>query len=204
MPDAPNSNSRRAGRTALPRGAAGGDGKLARTPAKKSPAKRRLPVLKPQRTAVPCLTCGLCCTYIAVGIDGPNNAKAATEILWHLYHHGVSIYRDGDNEWMVQFESRCRHLRDDNKCAIYDKRPHICREYSEVSCEVNAEDTGLTFYAPDEFLESLALKHKRIYRAIQQSHVPAAELLGRAGKSARRHEPFEARFARLRARGEPR
>lgn len=167
--------------------------------------KKRLPVVAaPLRAQVGCLTCGLCCTYIAVSIDGPISAKAASEILWHLYHEGVSIYRDGDDEWMVQFESRCRHLLVDNKCGIYDKRPHICREYSEVSCEVNSEGTGTTFYAPGEFLAYLASKRKRIYRAISQTHVPAPELLGRAGSPRRKHEPFEARFARLRAQGEPR
>jgi Fe-S-cluster containining protein len=166
-----------------------------------APAKKHLPVAAPSREQVGCLTCGLCCTYIAVGIDGPKNAKAATEILWHLYHEGVSIYQDGDDEWMVQFESRCRHLLDDNKCAIYEQRPHICREYSQVSCEVNSEGTGLTFYAPDEFLDYLALKHKRVYRAICETHMPARELLGRAQPSGRRYEPFEARFERLRAQG---
>ena len=183
MPEAPKSKSKSA------RGAAG---------------KKRLPIVTPSRESVACLTCGLCCTYIAVGIDGPRNAKAASEILWHLYHEGVSIYRDGDDEWMVQFESRCRHLLEDNKCGIYEKRPHICREYSEVSCEVNSEGTGTTFYAPAEFLEYLEQKHKRIYRAISETHVPARELLGRAPPSGRKHEPFEARFARLRARGAPR
>jgi Fe-S-cluster containining protein len=172
-------------------------------PARVASAKKRLPVVAP-REPVGCLTCGLCCTYIAVGIDGPLNAKAATEILWHLYHDGVSIYRDGEDEWMVQFESRCRHLLDDNKCGIYAKRPHICREYSEVSCEVNSDGTGTTFYAPDEFLNYLALNHKRIYRAISETHVPPRELLGRTQPSRRGHEPFEARFARLRAQGQAR
>jgi Fe-S-cluster containining protein len=168
---------------------------------KKGPAKLRLPVVV-ERKPVGCLTCGLCCTYIAVAIDGPINAKAASEILWHLYHDGISIYVDGDDEWMVQFESRCRHLLDDNKCAIYDKRPHICREYSEESCEVNAEGVGTTFYAPDEFLAYLARKHKRIYNRIIDTHVPDPALMSRIG-SVRNHEPFEARFVRLRAQGEP-
>lgn len=169
---------------------------------KKAPAKVHLPVVA-ARQPVGCLTCGLCCTYIAVAIDGPINAKAASEILWHLYHDGISIYRDGDDEWMVQFESRCRHLLPDNKCAIYDQRPHICREYSEESCEVNAEGVGITFYAPDEFLVYLEQKHKRIYKAIIDTHVPPRALLGRTGP-VRNHEPFEARFQRLRALGDPR
>jgi uncharacterized protein len=174
-------------------------------PAKKSPrkapAKVRLPVVA-ERKPVGCLTCGLCCTYIAVSIDGPISAKAASEILWHLYHDGISIYRDGDDEWMVQFESRCRHLLPDNMCAIYEQRPHICREYSEESCEVNAEGEGVTFYAPDEFLNYLEQHHKRLYKKIAKTHMPDRALLGRIGP-IRNHEPFQARFLRLRALGEP-
>jgi Fe-S-cluster containining protein len=168
---------------------------------KKAPEKVRLPVVA-AREPVGCLTCGLCCSYIAVSIDGPISSKAASEILWHLYHDGISIYCDGDDEWMVQFESRCRHLLDDNKCGIYERRPHICREYSEESCEVNAEGVGTTFYAPDEFLAYLEKKHKRIYNAIRNTHIPEdTAVMGRSGP-IRNHEPFEARFLRLRALGE--
>lgn len=177
-----------------------------RKPVKKPLVKKLLPLLEVEpapRNPVGCLTCGLCCTYIAVAIDGPISAKAATEILWHLYHDGVSIYRDGDDEWMVQFESRCRHLADDNKCGIYEKRPHICREYSEVSCEVNSEGTGTTFYAPAEFLAYLEKKHRRIFRKISDTHVPSPEALGRRVAGRRKHEPFERQFNRLRALGEP-
>lgn len=173
---------------------------------RKSPApkaKRRLPVIAPERSQVGCLTCGLCCTYIAVGIDGPANAKSASEILWHLYHEGISIYRDGDNEWMVQFESRCRHLQDDNKCGIYEQRPHICRDYSEESCEVNSDGVGTTFYSPAEFLDWLKKKRKRVYESIASNYVPRADKLGRSPGNVRNHEPFEARFLRLRNLGEP-
>jgi Fe-S-cluster containining protein len=169
---------------------------------KRAKPKRRLPVLA-ERQPVGCLTCGLCCTYIAVGIDGPTNAKSATEILWHLYHEGVSVYRDGDNEWMVQFESRCRHLLSDNKCGIYDTRPHICRDYSEVSCEVNSDGEGTTFYSPAEFLSWLETKKRRVYDAISATHVPSRDTLGRSTGALRNHEPFEARFLRIRALGAP-
>jgi len=171
---------------------------------KKRATKSKLTVVQP-RSQVDCLSCALCCTYIAVGIDAPKTPKSATEILWHLYHEGVSIYCDGDDadaEWMVQLESRCRHLGDDNKCAIYENRPHICRDYSEQSCEVNATGVGTTFYAPDEFLAYLQKKKKRIFAAISVEHVPPADKLGRVPRSRRKHEPFEARFSALRAMGE--
>jgi Fe-S-cluster containining protein len=171
------------------------------TPKAKSSA-RKLPVLPPPRSPVGCLTCALCCSYIAVEIDAPSSVKSATEILWHLYHHQVSVYRDSDDEWVVQFETRCRHLLPDNKCGIYETRPHICREYSEESCEVNAEDEGRTFYTPEAFLEYLKGRSKRIYGAVAKSFMPSAEHLGPiAGPPPRSKQSFEARVRELRALG---
>jgi Fe-S-cluster containining protein len=136
-----------------------------------------------------------------VAIDGPINAKAASEILWHLYHRDVSVYRDGDDEWMVQFEARCRHLNTDNTCAIYEQRPHICRSYSEESCEVNSPDEGVTFYAPDAFLAYLAAKHKRIHKEVMAGYVPGPEHLGPDRRPRVVGPDFETRFRTLRAAG---
>jgi Fe-S-cluster containining protein len=160
-------------------------------------------VVAPPRRQVGCLTCALCCSYIAVEIDGPDSVKAATEILWHLYHHHVSVYRDGDDDWVVQFETRCRHLLDDNKCAIYETRPHICREYSEESCEVNAEDEGQTFYTPEAFLAYLQQRNKRIYAGVRKAYMPSSEHLGAVTPPARRGPSFERRYKALRAPVEP-
>lgn len=166
------------------------------------PPVRKLPVVPPPRTPVGCLTCALCCSYIAVEIDAPSSVKSATEILWHLYHHQVSVYRDSDDEWVVQFETRCRHLLEDNKCGIYETRPHICREYSEESCEVNAEDEGTTFHTPAAFLAYLQGRSKRIYNAVAKGFMPAAEHLGPAAKlPPRPKQSFESRVLELRARG---
>jgi Fe-S-cluster containining protein len=154
-----------------------------------------------ERAPVPCLTCGLCCTYIAVAIDGPDSVKAATEILWHLYHDHVSVYRDSDDEWMVQFETRCRHLQSDNKCAIYETRPHICRTYSEVSCEVNADDEGMSFYSPETFLRYLSQRSRRIYALLQKSYLPGPEhLVPRTLKGMQKPASFESRYLALRSR----
>jgi Fe-S-cluster containining protein len=162
---------------------------------------RRLPLVPAPRTQVGCLTCALCCSYIAVEIDAPSSVKSATEILWHLYHHQVSVYRDSDDEWVVQFETRCRHLQADNKCGIYETRPHICREYSEDSCEVNAEDEGTTFYTPQAFLDYLQGRSKRVYAAVAKAYMPAPEQLGAPTREPVRSGPsFETRFRSLRAR----
>lgn len=163
------------------------------------------PALPPtERKQVGCLSCALCCSYIAVAIDGPDTVKAATEILWHLYHDYVTVYRDSEDEWMVQFESRCRHLQDDNKCAIYETRPHICRTYSELTCEVNSDDEGTNFYSPASFLEYLEKRSRRIYARVKKDFMPGAEHLAPRKLGVRRMPPrFEQRFAELRAEGNP-
>lgn len=181
---------------------------MARPPIKAPPPARQklhlplaAPALPPQeREPIGCLTCALCCSYIAVAIDGPDSVKSATEILWHLYHDYVSVYRDSDDEWMVQFETRCRHLQDDNKCAIYDTRPHICRTYSELTCEVNADDEGTNFYSPESFLRYLETRSKRIYAGVKKGYMPGAEHLAPRKLGVRRQPPrFEQRFFALRA-----
>jgi hypothetical protein len=63
---------------------------------------------------------------------------------------------------------------------------------------------GTTFYSPAEFLSWLEQNKKRVYKAIADSYVPARDKLGRTNGTLRNHEPFEARFLRLRALGEPR
>lgn len=126
---------------------------------------------------VPCLSCGLCCSYVAVEIEGPSTVKAATEILWHLYHEHISVYRDADDEWLLQFETRCRHINADNQCGIYEARPHICRTFDETSCEVNADDEGTSFYDAQQYLDYLKLHRKVIYRGVAKGHLPPPQSL---------------------------
>ena len=137
--------------------------------------KVTLPVI--QDVAVPgrvsCLQCAKCCTYVAVGINPPTTPRLATEILWHLYHHGVSVCRDEAGEWYVQFEARCKNLGAGNLCEVYLNRPHICRAYDDQSCEVNAPQPGLIeFKEPQEFLEYLSRKRPKVYQAIAKKYVP--------------------------------
>jgi Fe-S-cluster containining protein len=137
--------------------------------------KVNLPVL--QETPVPgrvtCLQCAKCCTYVAVGINAPRTPKLATEILWQLYHEGVSVCRDEAGDWYVQVQARCRNLGAGNLCSIYLQRPHICRTYDDRSCEVNAPQAGqIEFAEPLQFLEYLRARRPKVYKAIAAKHVP--------------------------------
>jgi len=160
-------------------------------------AHKSLPVVQAERKEVPCLTCGLCCTYIAMEVNGPTTVKRASELLWHLYHERVSLYRDSDDEWFVQFETRCQHLQPDNKCGIYEQRPHVCREYSEKSCEINSEDAGESFYNAAEFLDFLSKRRKRIYAQLNDGYAPRSpEVLKTLSK--KRNGDYRKRFTVLR------
>lgn len=159
------------------------------------PIKRKLPLLQAPRSQVPCLECGLCCTYIAVEIDAPDTLHGATEILWYLYHRDVSIYLE-DDEWMVQFATRCNNLQDDNRCGIYETRPPVCREFKETTCEVNAADVGISFYTPQAFLDYLAQHHKRIYALVRKRYLPSESIAQRA-----RLGSYRGRFEALRMQG---
>ena len=151
---------------------------------------------------VPCLQCGLCCTYIAVDVDPPTTVRRATQMLWYLYHSQVSVYWDNDEEWLLQFETRCRHLQLDNACAIYEQRPHICRDFDERACEVNAEDEGTSFHSAPEFIEFLKTRRKALYRKLEEGgHIPAAQTLEGPPANPARLAPFDKRFRKLRVLG---
>lgn len=137
-----------------------------------------LPVIQEKPAGrVHCLQCAKCCTYVAIGMNAPTTPKLASEILWHLYHQGVSVCRDEAGEWYVQFEARCRNLGPGNLCAIYENRPHICRAYDDAVCEVNAPQAGLLeFREPAQYLAYLREKKPKLYKAIEGKYIPPALL----------------------------
>jgi Fe-S-cluster containining protein len=132
-----------------------------------------LPVLQAKQPLVPCTQCARCCRYVGVGINAPTTPRLATDVLWYLYHEQVSIYRDEQGEWSVMFETRCRNLRDDLLCGVYEARPHICRSFDNTTCDVNAPGArALTFNEPAEFLEWLRAKRPRVYAKLEGRFTP--------------------------------
>ncbi|HEX2675899.1 MAG TPA: YkgJ family cysteine cluster protein [Polyangiales bacterium] len=172
-------------------------------PSRKSKTQRKtvppVPPVPAARRPVPCLSCALCCSYVAIEIDAPNSLKRATMLLWYLYHENISLY-ECDGEWTVQFETRCKNLGQDRRCGVYETRPHICREYSEKDCEVNSEDVGRTFYTPEQLREFLREKRPKLYAKLEKGFLPP--LPPPSEKRASRRLPvFEQRFRELRAMG---
>ena len=151
-----------------------------------------LPVLALDRPLVECTDCGRCCTYVGVGINPPTNPRHATDVLWYLYHEGVYVYVDGEGEWSVHFEARCRNLGPDLRCGVYADRPHICRTFDNRTCEVNDPGHGsITFREPAGFLEWLRDTKPRLYAKVEKGFVPKAlrpreEATARTARTARR------------------
>lgn len=160
--------------------------RAARLPLYAEPARKR-------RSRPSCTACGLCCSYVAIEVDSPATVKQATQLLWYVYHEGVSLYVN-DDEWMVQFDTTCVHLQPDYRCGVYETRPHICREFSEQDCEVNTGDDGQTFYTATEFVTHLQTTRPRIYAMVMKNFAPPVE------PERARLSPFEHRFQAVRAR----
>jgi len=135
-----------------------------------------------------CTDCGRCCTYVSVGINPPRTVRYASDVLWYLYHEAVSVYRDGDGEWSVVFQTRCRHLGLDRLCRIYPHRPLICREFDNTTCEVNAPEGGRAFATPAEFLDWLEDGSPALFRRLAARFAPPA---GRPANAAGASRPTQ-------------
>ncbi len=96
-----------------------------------------------------------CCTYITQPLDTPRSKADFQLLLWQLSHAGIEIYKD-DGQWHLLVNTPCTHLQSDGRCAIYEQRPSICREYDNEWCEYDApaeEGFELHFRSYQELLK---------------------------------------------------
>ena len=75
-----------------------------------------------------------CCRYFALPIEQPTDEGDWEFIRWFLMHEGATLFKE-DDVWYLLQHAVCRNLQSDNRCAIYDTRPQICRDYSVKDCE---------------------------------------------------------------------
>ena len=127
----------------------------------------------------PCSGCSLCCRYVALEIDKPEDEKDIDQIKWFLIHKNVWVFIDHDDSWNVQFNTPCENL-DGHLCSIHpkylnipqDKRPLICQEYSTDSCERYGDGNSykLLWKNRAEFEEWLLKNKSKILIADTSSH----------------------------------
>ena len=108
------------------------------------------------------LTCdkcdGKCCKYVITEIDCPEDLEDFENIRWFVCHENVFVYVEQDGTWNLEFITPCKFLGKDNKCLIYDKRPAICREFSQESCPFHNEYKELFRFEKPEDVEEYVEK----------------------------------------------
>jgi len=99
-----------------------------------------------------CAACGgTCCRYITIEIEKPKHRVDVDEVRWFLAHEHIEVFIE-DKRWYVQVHNRCKHLTDDNRCAIYDDRFDVCRQHDPEECEASdGEPDAIEFHTTEEF-----------------------------------------------------
>lgn len=78
-----------------------------------------------------CSRCqGSCCEFldlplVTISTLGPDVAD------WAVKHGSVAktTYEDGETDFGLRLDCRCRELTDDGQCAVYESRPLMCRDF---------------------------------------------------------------------------
>ncbi|MGV8122210.1 MAG: YkgJ family cysteine cluster protein [Candidatus Xenobiia bacterium LiM19] len=74
-----------------------------------------------------CNECGEnCCRNFYIVLE---EVRDRDWIRWLSYHQGVRIVNHGKGKLQVWFDYPCSHLQEDGSCAIYRRRPKLCREF---------------------------------------------------------------------------
>ena len=129
----------------------------------------------PSKTESLCEQCvGLCCRYFAFAIDKPRTKRDFDDIRWYMLHEDTIVFVE-DGDWYVQINRKCKALLPDNRCAVYENRPAICRNYATGTCDWHGGEYEYDhlFTEPEQIeqfaKEYLAKKRKRLAAASKKS-----------------------------------
>ena len=103
---------------------------------------------------------GLCCRYMVLPIETPEDREDFDDIRWYLCHEDVAVFVE-DGDWYINVKNKCKYIaEDDYRCLIYDKRPKICRGYKHNDCELTdgEYDYELHFTSADQMAEYMKIK----------------------------------------------
>ena len=76
----------------------------------------------------------LCCRYVALPLDNPEDARDYDNVRWYLMHENIHVFVE-KGQWYIGFATKCKHLQPDNRCGVYETRPRICRDYTTDNCD---------------------------------------------------------------------
>ncbi|MGN6506892.1 MAG: YkgJ family cysteine cluster protein [Tepidisphaeraceae bacterium] len=120
----------------------------------------------------------LCCRYIALPLDNPEDVRDYDNIRWYLMHENIVVFIE-DDQWYIGMFTKCKHLQPDNRCGVYLTRPRICRSYTTDNCdwhggeydyqELFTSAEQLRVYAEKQLGRSLPLKPKQPVLKVRKS-----------------------------------
>lgn len=96
-----------------------------------------------------------CCRYFALPIDEPTTWRDFDYIRWYLIHGRATVFVE-EESWYLMVHTVCKHLREDNRCGIYETRPKICREYTTDNCEYEDDWVYDHYFETPEQVEEYA------------------------------------------------
>jgi len=113
-----------------------------------------------------------CCRYLALPLDKPRTARDYDDIRWYLMHENISVFVE-EGDWYIQIQARCKNLRADNMCGVYETRPEICAEYEPGECDYIDGQYGyeMIFTHPSQIEEYYEKKTGKPIPAVVR-HVP--------------------------------
>ncbi|MFA5763183.1 MAG: YkgJ family cysteine cluster protein [archaeon] len=110
----------------------------------------------------PCFGCNSkCCKDVSVSLHTPKTKKEWDEFRWLVAHKNVQIYKDNENDWMIEFLTPCEKLDEKSLCTIHNDRPPTCYEHSHEICVHHSDEKyyKLMFTSIEEIDEYLAKKN---------------------------------------------
>ncbi len=96
-----------------------------------------------------------CCRYFAFPIDKPSDWQDFDYLRWYLMHERASVFIE-EGCWYLLVHNPCQHLREDQRCDIYDTRPQICRDYTTQDCEYEDDWIYEHYWETPEQIEEYA------------------------------------------------
>lgn len=93
-----------------------------------------------------CLACGACCKDNRVELEDEDVARFTQAGRGELARPPYARREDGAIVLVLRTDKRCKHLGDDNYCAIYPIRPEACSSFppgSECCLSAREEETGM-------------------------------------------------------------
>ena len=103
---------------------------------------------------------GLCCRYLALPIETPEDKEDYDDIRWYLCHKDITVFVE-DDDWYINIKNKCKHLCEKtHKCDMYTTRPKICRGYTIQDCDLTEGeyDYELHFTSDKQMAEYINIK----------------------------------------------